>query len=476
MVVARTRSMVWSALLVCIAVAFLAVAGSAEGRILDAPSRELGVDEFIITASAGTGGSIDPSGQVIVGIGSDSTFAITPDAGFHIDDVLVDGTSEGAIGSYTFTNVTADHSIAATFAIDTYTITVTAGAHGSITPGTGSVDHGSSPSYAITPDAGYHIDTLTVDGQPQTPQGTWQFTNVTADHSIAATFAIDTYTITVTAGAHGSITPAGQVTVDHGDGVTFSVLSDAGYRVGDVVVDGVSQGPLDSYTFTNVAADHTISASFVYGLETTLDLEVNASTVTYGRSAVISGTLVKRDGGTPIVGGRVALWASGRVDGPWTLVEAGTTGGDPGAEGTVALRVVPEESTFYSLRYTPAQDTDFAAATSATARVKVRPALGRPARPAAVKARRKFTVSGELAPRFPKGSTIVRVRVYRLKSGRWRPVKRIAATIADRGDASGYSVRLRLTTRGTYRFRAEFAAAGGWASAASKYSGRTRVR
>jgi hypothetical protein len=55
---------------------------------------------------------------VAVQHGSDQTFAITPKSGFHVQDVLVDGSSVGAVTTYTFTSVTADHTISATFAID----------------------------------------------------------------------------------------------------------------------------------------------------------------------------------------------------------------------------------------------------------------------------------------------------------------------------------------------------------------------
>jgi hypothetical protein len=50
--------------------------------------------------------------------GSNQTFTITPDPNHHVLDVLVDGVSVGAVTSYTFTNVTAAHTIAASFAID----------------------------------------------------------------------------------------------------------------------------------------------------------------------------------------------------------------------------------------------------------------------------------------------------------------------------------------------------------------------
>ena len=72
---------------------------------------------YTITASAGSHGSISPSGSITVNQGSDKSFTITPDTGYSIDDVLVDGSSVGAVSSYTFTNVTEDHTISATFII-----------------------------------------------------------------------------------------------------------------------------------------------------------------------------------------------------------------------------------------------------------------------------------------------------------------------------------------------------------------------
>ena len=72
-------------------------------------------ETYTITSSAGSHGSISPSGDVTVNQGSDKSFTITPDTGYQIDDVLVDGSPKGAVSSYTFTNVTEDHTISATF-------------------------------------------------------------------------------------------------------------------------------------------------------------------------------------------------------------------------------------------------------------------------------------------------------------------------------------------------------------------------
>ena len=70
---------------------------------------------FTITASADAGGSFDTAQTVTVGIDESARFAITPDKGYRIADVKVDGKSVGAVGEYVFTHVTDNHTISATF-------------------------------------------------------------------------------------------------------------------------------------------------------------------------------------------------------------------------------------------------------------------------------------------------------------------------------------------------------------------------
>ena len=75
-----------------------------------------GTTRYTIEASAGHGGGISPDGRVRVSRGSDKTFRITPDAGYEIADVLVDGESVGAVSCYTFETVRKAHTIEALFA------------------------------------------------------------------------------------------------------------------------------------------------------------------------------------------------------------------------------------------------------------------------------------------------------------------------------------------------------------------------
>jgi len=73
------------------------------------------LNTFTVKASAGPGGSISPSGTITVNYISNLTFTITPDEGYKIKDAIVDGVSVGAVPTYTFENITSDHSIKAIF-------------------------------------------------------------------------------------------------------------------------------------------------------------------------------------------------------------------------------------------------------------------------------------------------------------------------------------------------------------------------
>ena len=68
-----------------------------------------------ITAFAGAGGTIAPSGAVAVSHGSDQTFTITTTGKFKVSEVMVDGVSVGAVATYTFSKVRLDHRIDVTF-------------------------------------------------------------------------------------------------------------------------------------------------------------------------------------------------------------------------------------------------------------------------------------------------------------------------------------------------------------------------
>lgn len=78
--------------------------------------------QFTITATAGEGGKIAPTGTTKVYKGTSKAFTITPNAGYHVDSLTVDGTAVNVVTEYTFSDVTANHTIAVTFAKDAVTV------------------------------------------------------------------------------------------------------------------------------------------------------------------------------------------------------------------------------------------------------------------------------------------------------------------------------------------------------------------
>jgi hypothetical protein len=220
-------------------------------------------ETFRITATATGGGSISPSGEVTVRKGESVNFKMQADNGSKLIQVLVDGRDVGTNTSYTFTNVRAAHTIQAVFQKNSYSITASAGEGGSISPsGTQSIEYNGSAAYRIRPDEGYEISKVLVDGRDIGAVGSYTFSEIKEDHSIAVQFERKSYGITASAGTGGSISPSGTTKVFHGEGVSYSFIPETGYEVEQVVVDGQDKGKLNGYTFSNVTGPHSISVTF----------------------------------------------------------------------------------------------------------------------------------------------------------------------------------------------------------------------
>ncbi len=246
-----------------------------------------------IIASAGAGGNINPSGNVLVIDGNSQIFTITPDQGYKILRVVVDGKSQGAVNSYTFNSVTGGHSITASFTpIIYHYISAAAGAGGQITPsGNIQVVAGDSLMFIAAPDYGYNLLDITVDGKSLGAfLSSYTFNKISRNHSITATFTpIIYHSISATAGPGGQISPSGSSTVADGYFFNLTITPDPGYQLAALTDNGkIVEGPSPSppgYTLFNVVADHTITATFApyldyFGMQTGnhLDLSETDST------------------------------------------------------------------------------------------------------------------------------------------------------------------------------------------------------
>ncbi len=224
-----------------------------------------------ITATADANGTISPSGVITVAENDDQTFIITPDPDYVILDVEVDGASVGAVSSYTFQDVTQDHTIHATFLSVDEAVTVTPsvnGAGGLISPDTPQlVAQGTNLTFDFTPATGYTLDTLLVNDVPVVVTGnSYELVNIQEDTTVVASFRLlQAFTVTPSVdGGGGTISPDTQQLVEEGDDITFTFTPDAGNALDEVLVNGTPVTVIgDEYTITNVTQNTTISVSFV---------------------------------------------------------------------------------------------------------------------------------------------------------------------------------------------------------------------
>ena len=125
------------------------------------------------------------------------------------------------------------------------------------------VSEGDDVTFTITPDPGYEVYRVYVNGGNMGAHSSYTVENIQRDTEIEVFFTqVRYYRIEATAGENGTISPSGTVTVSPGGSQTFTITPiDQGHRIDDVIVDGVSVGRVSSYTFENVYENHTIEAS-----------------------------------------------------------------------------------------------------------------------------------------------------------------------------------------------------------------------
>jgi titin len=201
--------------------------------------------DYTIAASADTGGSISPSGTVLINSYSDQSFTITPNAGYAISDVLVDGRSVGAVTSYTFDNITECHTIQAQFVLDS-------------TPPTGSISINNGAGYTNSRSVTLNLSATDTYGVSQ-----MKFSNDNATWSEAVSYATST-TWTLSNG-DGTKTVYAKFKDNPGNWTTTTI--------NDTIVLDITTGPTGSIKINNDAASTnstlvtlTLSATDVSGV------------------------------------------------------------------------------------------------------------------------------------------------------------------------------------------------------------------
>jgi len=149
------------------------------------------------------------------------TFTFAPHEGYYLVDVIVDGDHLGSLSEYTFKNISTNHTIYAIFSTTkAYYIKTTVSKGGKISPsGLVPCDFSTFQTFTITPNNGYKIKDVKVDGVSVGAVSTYTFYNITSDHTIEAVFEPIQFVIKATSSEGGLIFPLDEVLVDSGSSI-----------------------------------------------------------------------------------------------------------------------------------------------------------------------------------------------------------------------------------------------------------------
>ena len=210
-------------------------------------------------------GTISPSGTNAADFGAGSVFTVTPASGYAAS---MSGTCGGNLVGVTYTTnpVTANCTVIAAFVAAAHTVTSSAVGNGTISPPSQSVQDGATTQFTVTPNTGHHATMGGTCPAGSLVDTTYTTGAITADCDVSATFSINQYNVTSSAGANGSIDPETTQTVNYGSQPAFTVTANPGYYA---TVSGSCGGSLVSitattYTFTANAVTSvcTVVANF----------------------------------------------------------------------------------------------------------------------------------------------------------------------------------------------------------------------
>ena len=245
---------------------------------------------FTLTASAGGGGTISPSGSFGTTAGNSQTFTATPNVNYVVNHWLLDGNVvQNGGNSYTLGNIQANHGVEVTFTLvqGQFTLTASAGAGGSISPsGNFGTSAGYTQTFTATPNANYVVNQWLLDGNvAQNGGNTYTLANIQANHSVQVAFTAvpGPFTLTASAGVGGSINPSGSFGSSLGGSQTFTASPNAGFVVNQWVLDGIAvQNGGNTYTLGNIQASHSVEVTFTYVFACNLGLNPTSANHGFG--------------------------------------------------------------------------------------------------------------------------------------------------------------------------------------------------
>ncbi len=144
-----------------------------------------------------------------------------------------------------------------------YTVSVEPAENGKITPdGDNRITPLDKHTYIFMPDEGYKVKDVIINGVSMGAISSYTFVDVSCDQTLRVEFEKIKHKISVIPGENGSASITGTVEVDYGESLSVSFKPKLGYKVSDIIIDGISIGRAENYTFVSVHRDHTISVEY----------------------------------------------------------------------------------------------------------------------------------------------------------------------------------------------------------------------
>ena len=264
------------------------------------------INSYLLSTSAGTGGSVSPGGSFTYG--SSQNLTATPNTGYSLDKWLGDGIDD-PLSPSTSIIMSEDRNVSASFTINSYLLSTSAGTGGSVSTG-GSFTYGSSQNLTATPNTGYSFDKWLGDGidDPLSPSTS---IIMSEDRNVSASFTINSYLLSTSAGTGGSVSTGGSFT--YGSSQNLTATPNTGYSFDKWLGDGIDD-PLSPSTSIIMSEDRNVSASFTinsYLLSTSAGTGGSVSTggsFTYGSSQNLTAT--------PNTGYSFDKWLGDGIDDP----------------------------------------------------------------------------------------------------------------------------------------------------------------
>ncbi len=247
--------------------------------------------EYVVSVLPTENGSITPNGENTITRLDRHTYIFTPDHGYTVKDVIVNGDSVGAVLSYTFFDVSSDQTLRVEFERIKYTVTVICDENGGVDRmGAVQIGHGLDLDLNITPDKLFAIDHIKVDGVPVDITNTLTVRGITKDTLVEIAFRQVAFSITTSSSGRGKISESSEVALGESLRVDFSPKF--GYRLKDVVIDGVSIGAVDHYVFADVNCNHNVFAEYEIDILAVCIMSASAAMLTGG--AVLTVLIIKK--------------------------------------------------------------------------------------------------------------------------------------------------------------------------------------